>query len=268
MTDYLRKLSAADLGDLASALRSGRLCPPYSPLSMQRILDGSSAAALAAHLQELADQGFRNDQIATTLELLATDRQVRQRLDEQIDLVTTGPEVRGVTNRDTSVVVREMFATANKSVLVAGYAVYQGQRVFQALAERMAERPTLAVRMILDIQRGPGDTSAASELVRRFAERFRSRQWPLDRPYPAVYFDRRSIVADGPQRACMHAKCVVVDDNAVFISSANFTEAAQQRNIEVGLLIRSDALAERLTRYFDALTVEGLLEPIDLRVNP
>jgi hypothetical protein len=103
MTEYLQQLSGTDLRDLASALRSGRLCPPYGTLGVQRILDGSTATAIATHLQELADSGFGSDQIAMTLELLASDRQSRPRLEDQLDLVTTGPEVRGVTNRDTSV---------------------------------------------------------------------------------------------------------------------------------------------------------------------
>ena len=50
-----------------------------------------------------------------------------------------------------------------------------------------------------------------------------------------------------------HAKCIAVDDQEVFVSSANFTEAAQERNIEVGLLVRSVVLSERLTRFFEAL---------------
>jgi phosphatidylserine/phosphatidylglycerophosphate/cardiolipin synthase-like enzyme len=37
----------------------------------------------------------------------------------------------------------------------------------------------------------------------------------------------------------------VVDGKHVFVSSANFTEAARERNIEVGLLVQSRALAER-----------------------
>jgi phosphatidylserine/phosphatidylglycerophosphate/cardiolipin synthase-like enzyme len=39
----------------------------------------------------------------------------------------------------------------------------------------------------------------------------------------------------------------------VFVSSANFTEAAQERNIEVGLLVQSRAVADRVCRFFDAL---------------
>lgn len=37
------------------------------------------------------------------------------------------------------------------------------------------------------------------------------------------------------------------------LSSANFTDAAQQRNIEVGLLLRSMNVASRLTEFFDYL---------------
>ncbi len=155
--------------------------------------------------------------------------------------------------------IRELFANARESVLVAGYAVYQGQRVFQALADRMQEIPNLKVRMFLDIQRGPGDTSAATELMLRFAERFRSQQWPEDRPLPEVFFDPRSLETDPGQRACLHAKCVVVDERQVFVSSANFTEAAQKKNLEIGLFIHSHSLASQVTSYFEELVAKGLL---------
>jgi len=64
------------------------------------------------------------------------------------------------------------------------------------------------------------------------------------------------------KRASLHAKCVVVDNAISFVSSANFTEAAQERNIEVGLLIRSAPLAARLERHFTALISQGLLAPL------
>ena len=76
-----------------------------------------------------------------------------------MDLVWTGPETLGVTNRDTGVVVRELFGAAETEVLVAGFAVYQGRDVFKRLAERMEERPGLRVKLFLDVQRHPTDTS-------------------------------------------------------------------------------------------------------------
>jgi phosphatidylserine/phosphatidylglycerophosphate/cardiolipin synthase-like enzyme len=41
----------------------------------------------------------------------------------------------------------------------------------------------------------------------------------------------------------LHAKAVVADDEAVFVTSANLTEAAFDRNIELGLLVLDRALA-------------------------
>lgn len=260
MSDHLLNLADTDLRQMAAALRSGRLSPPYSTLAVGRYVPANAADGVAADLRSLADLGFTPEQAATTLELLSKERDRRTRGRDAIDLVTTGPEVRGVTNRDTRVVVRELFAQAKETVLIAGYAVYQGRQVFQSLADRMEQLPTLRVRMFLDIQRGPGDTSTAAELVRRFADRFRENQWPKDRRLPEVYFDPRSLELSTANRACLHAKCVVVDSDTVFVSSANFTEAAHERNIEMGLLIRSPSLAERIEWHFNALVAEGLLQ--------
>jgi phosphatidylserine/phosphatidylglycerophosphate/cardiolipin synthase-like enzyme len=220
------------------------------------------AGQLSGELQGFHEQGFTPDQIATTIEILLQDRSERPSPEDVIDLVTTGPEAAGVTNRDTSVVVRELFAQAQTSVLIAGYAVYQGQRVFQALADRMHDRPELHVRMFLDIQRGHTNTTTAGDLVRRFADRFTAHQWPKDRPPPEIFYDPRSLAIYADKRASLHAKCIVVDSREVFVSSANFTEAAHERNIEVGLLIHSSTLAERIVRHFEALLAEGLLKSI------
>jgi phosphatidylserine/phosphatidylglycerophosphate/cardiolipin synthase-like enzyme len=126
----------------------------------------------------------------------------------------------------------------------------------------MQTLPQLNVRMFLDVQRGPADTSTDAELVRRFAHRFQTQQWPPDRPLPQVFYDPRSLDLAPDKRACLHAKCIVVDSESVFISSANFTEAAQERNIEVGLLVRSRSLADRLILHFDTLMTQGLLVPV------
>src|SRR5439155_23106298 len=117
------------------------------------------------------------------------------------------------------------------------------------------------VRMFLDVQRGHGDTSAASEILRRFAQRFRHREWPGSR-LPEVYYDPRSLDQEGTKRASLHAKCVVIDERVAFISSANFTEAAQVRNIEVGVLVRSTTLAQQLANHFATLADRHILERV------
>jgi phosphatidylserine/phosphatidylglycerophosphate/cardiolipin synthase-like enzyme len=260
--DELLRLSDRDLLEVAHALRSGRLPAPFAAVAVRRVVPGEGAAALAASLDRMSGAGFVPDQIAGTLDLLRADRQRRPRIEDVVELVTTGPEVDGVANRDTGAVVRELFASATQSVLVAGYAVYQGQRVFQALADRMAEIPGLHVRLFLDVQRGHGETTSSAELMRRFAARFRQTQWPADRPVPSVYFDPRSLDQDQTRRASLHAKCVVIDGRDVFISSANFTEAAHHRNIELGVVFRSASAAASVRSFFDGLLRKQLLEQL------
>jgi phosphatidylserine/phosphatidylglycerophosphate/cardiolipin synthase-like enzyme len=262
MIEQLLSLSERDMQEISAALRSGRIASPFSAVSIQRTVAKHTADRAASALTQLASEGFSASQIVAILELLRADRANRVGNEDSFHLVTTGPEVEGITNRDTSVVVRELFANAKESVLVAGYTIYQGQRVFQALADRMAEIPNLRVRLFLDIQRQHGDTSTSQAITNRFADRFKNTQWPKDRRLPDVFFDPRSLECLPEGRACLHAKTVVVDARHVFISSANFTEAAQYRNIEVGLLVDSSALSLRLTEFFDKLVSASSLQSL------
>lgn len=78
---------------------------------------------------------------------------------------------------------------------------------------------------------------------------------------PQVYYDPRSLETDGPG-AVLHAKAVVVDDEVVFVTSANLTEAALERNIELGLLVRDAAVAATVATHFRVLIDKGMLSPL------
>ena len=257
-------ISTNDIKALALALRAGRLDQSLSEVTLRRVVTHSSLESVIAAIRSFKEQGWTSSQIALFLEEIATDRSVRQTIDNVMDIVTTGPEIAGVDNRDTSVIVRDLFTRATTSVLVAGYAIYQGQKVFQTLANRMKESPELSVRIILDIQRGQGDTSTDIGICNRFAERFRKHQWPSNSPLPDIYYDPRSLSPNRESRACMHAKCIIIDQCQVFVSSANFTEAAHLRNIEVGLVIESTNLARRLTDFFSRMIDHKSLSKLNL----
>jgi hypothetical protein len=167
----------SDLRALAAAIKMGRLSSPFSVVAVKQIVN-DAPYAVTQSLTEMSDTGMSAVGIAYTLELLAATMADRPRIEDLVQVVATGPQVNGVANRDTSVVVSDLFSQAEKSVMVVGYAVYQGQKVFQSLAARMTERPDLNGKMYLDITRKPGDTSKESELVKRFCHHFHTTQWP------------------------------------------------------------------------------------------
>jgi hypothetical protein len=259
--DAFALLTDADLNALAGALRTGRLQAPYAAVSVQRYCSPLHAGAVAARLQQLHDEGMQPQHLALLAEATVRTRAGLPQQAALVDLVWTGPETLGVTNRDTGVVVRELFGEAESDVLVVGFAVHQGRDVFKRLADRMKERPGLRVRLFLDVRRPPADTSLAEEVMRRFAHRFRTQEWPGEK-LPELYYDPRSLEPEAGKRSSLHAKCVVVDRRVALVTSANFTEAAQTRNIEVGALIRSEQFAARLAGHFAALTDAGLLKAL------
>ena len=118
----------------------------------------------------------------------------------------------------------------------------------------------LAVTLLINIERRRGDTTAADSFVRRLADQFWGREWP-GTARPKVYYDTRSVERDGPH-GVLHAKAVVADEESVFITSANLTEAGQVRNIELGLLVRDRNLAETTLTHFRALIENDLLRPL------
>jgi phosphatidylserine/phosphatidylglycerophosphate/cardiolipin synthase-like enzyme len=121
-------------------------------------------------------------------------------------------------------------------------------------------KPNIRVSLLLNIQRKRGDTTTTDQLVRKFADRFWSNDWPGSiRPH--VFYDPRALEMDG-STGVLHAKAVVVDDDVVFITSANLTEAALDHNVELGLLVRDRALAGSVSRHFQTLIDRGMLEPL------
>ena len=264
MSEVLRRLSGPDLEALSKALRADRLGPPFNAFAVRREVPTGEVEGVADELNRIARLGASPTFIAEVLEMLAAERADAAERRDHIELVWTGPTLAGETSRDTGVVVREMFASAQKSVLVAGFAVYQGKEIFRVLAERMERVPELAVKMFLNVGRdGLDDARPAAEMVAAFADDFRARQWPGSR-LPELFYYPRSLEISGSMRASMHAKCIVIDDEEVLVSSANFTEAAQMRNIEAGLRVRDAALARTLAAHFERLLEMQLLQ----RVSP
>ena len=97
-------------------------------------------------------------------------------------------------------------------------------------------------------------------MVRCFADRFWNKDWPGTRK-PRVFYDPRSLAPDG-REGVLHAKALVVDDELAFLTSANLTEAALDRNIEMGVLLRDQAFATAVVAHFRSLVERQLLLPL------
>jgi phosphatidylserine/phosphatidylglycerophosphate/cardiolipin synthase-like enzyme len=252
MSSPLSKLSGPAATALAEAIRRGSLVAPYSAIALRRYAQETDCAEVAAELQKLVASGMGAAHLVYLLDVISAERSKNQPVENLVELVWSGPESAQAGTRDTGVVVRGMFANARQSILIAGYAVYQGKRIFKELADRMDTRIELRVRMFLNITRNYQDERSEAELLALFARAFLENDWPGHRA-PEVFYDPRGLSTESGPKAALHAKCVVVDDEEALITSANFTEAAQERNIEAGVLVRIPSFAVSLREQFDSL---------------
>lgn len=261
MPTPLQRISSAALRNLAESIGSGRLLPPFTPLSLQRYVPISESAGLAEELEVLSESGKNVSRLAYILRVLADSKLSSGELAEKAELVWSGPEMPGAASRDTSVVVRELFSNAQTSVLLAGFSISRGHEIFRALADKMAALPTLNVRMFLNIARDGNDDSSNESVVNSFYRSFKSNHWPGPR-LPQVFYDPRALETVPSKRASLHAKCVIVDFIRCFVSSANFTESGQARNIEVGVLLEDKDLALAIHNQFETLLNHGILRGV------
>lgn len=260
MNDTLLDLPSGTRAKLIAALDGGYLELTASPTGLRAALGRlDDAGALASALRELHERGMSARGAAAALR--AIERvMARQR---KPDLVLSGLHVPGIYARDTRIVYNELLGSAERSVWLSSFVYYNGPKVFESIAQRMEQRPELSVNLLLNIQRRWGDTTGSELLINAFAHAFWHKAWPGARR-PRVYYDPRSLEIDTPGaessgRAVLHAKAVVVDDEALFITSANLTEAAGARNIELGVLLRDRSMALSVISYFQRLIDTGHL---------
>lgn len=270
----LPELGPAALDDLAAALAGERLRPPYSAASVRRVVAGALVEGVLRELEALGGEGFAPRQIARVLRTLAAERRSRQQIADRIELVWSGPDVAAPASpRDTAVVVRDLCRAAQRQVLLANFSfdksgqeeqVHKSRALWQPLADNMVKNPGLRVRFFINIardDRSPYADKPPQWWIRGFVRHFREHLWPAER-LPEMYYDPRALRGDRRERAILHAKCVVVDEARAFISSANFTQAGHERNIEAGVVVDDAALARQITAQFDALVHAGAVQRV------
>lgn len=244
----LQSVSTKVLEQLRDAVGSGVVRPPIDRATLIGFGIRHQLDAL-----ELALGGHKSAACLSILDVVLAEREERRPTPE---LVWTGPEAPAGTARDTVVVLRSLFEGARESVILAGYSFDHARDVLAPLHEVMAKHGVDA-RFFVDLPQAQRLGNDAGHLAHHLGN-FVTNNWPFGAPNPRVFYDKRSLIP-GPPWCSLHAKCVVVDGSRAFISSANFTQRGQERNIEVGVLIEDPSFASFLAGQWLGLIDAGIV---------
>ena len=249
MKPGLAGLASEELARLAVAIERGRVTCPLNDTDLRA--HGFSPAVIVPALQ-----GLPGEAAVRLLRAIVDDR--AERPPPHLDLVWTGPETRVATSRDTAVLVRELFAGARREVVIAGFAFDHGEEIFEPLHRVMRDHG-VETSIYLDVERAAFGADIGAH-VRGVADRFLRDNWPFGAPLPTLSYDPRTATPGSV--ASLHAKCIVIDVARTLITSANFTDRGQTRNVELGVLIDDADFAARVAAQWRSLVEGGVLTKI------
>lgn len=167
-----------------------------------------------------------------------------------IELVWSGPSTGVVPVRQTEEVLCEVIEGAHVSLFIVSYVAYKLDRVLRCLDAAISRGVKVEILMECSVDNGGKLTfDSMSPLIRRLPDAvFYAWQQPPD----VAHHELGSV----------HAKCAIADGNVAFITSANLTEAAMNRNMEMGILVRGGHVPEQLAAHFVALVELGTIKTI------
>ena len=163
-------------------------------------------------------------------------------------LVWTGPETSIVPTRKTEQVMTEVIDSASEKLFVVSYVFYNAQATIDSI-NRSIKRG-VSVKILLESSEEHGGTLDVDGLnsMRAKVPDASLLIWsPLSRSAAGV-------------KASVHAKCIVADGKHAFVTSANLTSAAMERNMEVGIKLTGGLIPSQLQDHFEALYTEKILQ--------
>lgn len=172
----------------------------------------------------------------------------------RVEPVWSGPRTLAVPVRATAYALIEVVEEAARELTLMTYSAAPYPPLLDALAAAAARGVT--VRVVVETLQGAGSALAGAEPAAAFAGvgGIQLWHWPVGRRAG----DGRAAEGDGGAK--MHAKLAVADRRALFVSSANLTQAGVSRNIEAGVLVRGGTAPRRVAEHIAELRAKGLLE--------
>lgn len=153
---------------------------------------------------------------------------------EKVELVWTGASTPLVSTRKTEQVLLETIEAAKKELFIVSYVAYDVDSIVMAL--RSAVSRGVKVEILMESTSDYGGRISMDSIA----------LFKQEVPEAILYWWNES-------GASVHAKCAVSDGKVAFVTSANLTGAAMEKNMELGIKIEGGDIPRRLYDHLEAL---------------
>ena len=183
----------------------------------------------------------------------AAASEAASRARQDLELIWTGPRAQRSVLRRTDQALFEVIEAARRELWIVCYSSYKARPVGAALARAHARGVVIKVVV---------ESKEDSDGVLRFSAI--NALGISDSNVTVIYhWPREKREKDEPgQPALLHAKFAVADSASLFVTSANLTGSALERNMEMGVLIHGTNLPRQTATHLAWLVESGELREL------
>ncbi len=254
LTTARGRMTQGDCQQVAAKLAAMDVCPDSA--SNQEV----TAGLLSQDAAWILSEAFRKhgsakwSEIAvamTTVDCLAGDNAALT------EIIWTGPTNNRFPVRRIDQVLYDLVSKAKKRIVLVTFAAHRVRHLCAHLTQAV-DRGVEVTLIVESEDESEGQlTRDAIEAFRNVpAARTRLYYWPLEK--------RERNQAGRPGK--LHMKCAIIDDVAL-VGSANLTDDAFNRNMELGMLVREQPTVLALAEHFQELIRSGVLVEVE-RAKP
>ena len=156
-------------------------------------------------------------------------------------MVLTGPSTSFVATRKTEQVLLDLIREAKRELFMVSFVAYNWDTIIKALQSAVARGVDLKVLLEASKADGGSLDNDPSEMLRKLVPQASIYQWTTQ--------------SEEFLGGKVHAKIAVADAKTAFVTSANLTGHAMEKNFEAGLLVDGGEIPRDLSDH-----IQGLIE--------
>lgn len=168
------------------------------------------------------------------------------------ELVWTGPSTGQVPVRHTEQVLCQVIEAAKIRLFLVSFVAYEVDSIIRALRGAIERKVQVIVLLESSDKHGGRVTYDSVKAMKGILPSIDVYVWSSE---------KKSL--PGQLSGAVHAKCAVADGELAFITSANLTSAAMERNMELGVLVKGGELPFELHRHLEALISTKVIENVN-----
>lgn len=208
-----------------------------------------------AKLIDLLEQNWKQNKQLTSIEIASALMSASLTAElaasrGSVEMVWTGPSSNLVPIRHTEQVLKEVIEFAKTKLFVVSFVAYDVPNIHAALNKAIERNVTVDILV-------ESSQNSYSKIQVDSVPKMRSSV-----PKANIYIWDQSQSAPNAT-GVVHAKCAVADECIAFITSANLTTAAMEKNVELGVLIKGGDLPTRLDQHLRSLVVSKIFKKIN-----